>query len=232
MTKQTRYSILLGLLLLALSACNLPLNTATPTPPPMLTPTKPTPTLSPSPSRSPSLTPMIMCTPPLCWSDEAYTCGKTSCPGGCGTVCATKTPDPKASLTPTFPAITNPCRLPTSAPPNAAPQVVMCVSTGKVKVGETLHINAAVSPAQAADFSVQIKDEKGSIGFVISATNRVRGFSNSLQSLTVVAYRVLDGRLTMVLSGRAPGSVEISIAAVNLPGGALYPPKFQLTVVP
>lgn len=234
MIKRTCYSILLGLVLLfALSACNLPLNTPTAAPP-ILTPTQRTPTsvTTLTFTRSPSPSPMIMCTPPLCWSDESYTCGKTSCPGGCGTVCATKTPDPKASPTPTFPAIANLCRLPTSAPPNTAPKVMMCVSTGKVKVGEAVHFNAAVSPTQAADFNVQIKEEKGSLSFTVSATNRVRGFSNSLQSLTLVAYRVLDGKLTVMLTGRAAGTAEITVAAVNLPGGALYTSKFILTVAP
>lgn len=225
----------LAVLLLAIVACNLPLGTPTAVPPFLtITPPSPSPRAgsggSPTPSRSPS--PIIMCTPPLCWSDETYTCGKASCPGGCGTVCATKTPDPKASPTPTFPVIANPCRLPTANPATPSPQVVMCASAARVKVGETFHFIAAVSPAQDTNFNVQIRDEKGSIGFQVNYTNRVMGFSNSLQSLSLTAFRVLDGKLTLVLAGRAPGTVEITIVAVNLPSGALYPPKFQITVVP
>jgi hypothetical protein len=36
-------------------------------------------------------TPMPMCTPPACGPDEVYHCPET-CPGGCGTTCATPTP--------------------------------------------------------------------------------------------------------------------------------------------
>jgi len=224
-------------LLLAIVACNLPLGTPTAVLPFLtITPPSPTPRAgsggSLTPSRSPSPSPMIMCTAPQCWSDEAYTCGKTSCPGGCGTVCATKTPDPKASPTPTFPVIANPCRLPTASPATPSPQVVMCASAARVKVGETFHFIAAISPAQDTNYNVQIRDEKGSIGFQLSYTNRVMGFSNSLQSLALTAFRVQDGKLTLVLTGRAPGTVEITIVAVNQASGALYPPKFQITVVP
>lgn len=38
---------------------------------------------------------MKLCTPPPCGEDEAYHC-PDECPGGCGTVCATHTPEPGA----------------------------------------------------------------------------------------------------------------------------------------
>lgn len=68
--------------------------------------TSPTPaatlTHTPTPSRSqtltstpipqaPTNTPVMMCTPPPCKADEVYHCPDT-CPGGCGTQCATPTP--------------------------------------------------------------------------------------------------------------------------------------------
>lgn len=37
-------------------------------------------------------TPILMCTPPACAENESYFCPGGSCPGGCGTVCATNTP--------------------------------------------------------------------------------------------------------------------------------------------
>lgn len=70
------------------------------------TSTSPTPaatlTHTPTSSRSQTLTstpipqaptniPVVMCTPPLCKADEVYHCPDT-CPGGCGTQCATPTP--------------------------------------------------------------------------------------------------------------------------------------------
>ena len=38
-------------------------------------------------------TPMKVCTPPPCGENEAYYC-PDECPGGCGTICATHTPEP------------------------------------------------------------------------------------------------------------------------------------------
>jgi photosystem II stability/assembly factor-like uncharacterized protein len=44
-----------------------------------------------------SPTPRPVCTPPPCASDETYACGAADgCPGGCGTICVRKTPDPNA----------------------------------------------------------------------------------------------------------------------------------------
>ncbi len=67
-------------ILLALMACSL----FVPTPPA-------TETLVPIPI-SPTETFMAVCTPPACSADETYFC-TGDCPGGCGTVCATVTPD-------------------------------------------------------------------------------------------------------------------------------------------
>jgi hypothetical protein len=51
--------------------------------------------LSPSATLITPATPIIMCTPPLCaiGTNEVYFCSGT-CPGGCGTTCATFTPAP------------------------------------------------------------------------------------------------------------------------------------------
>jgi hypothetical protein len=61
-------------------------------------------TTRPSDTIRPSDTPtyMPMCTPPLCaiGTSEVYYCRDT-CPNGCGTVCATYTPSPTGSLSPT-----------------------------------------------------------------------------------------------------------------------------------
>jgi hypothetical protein len=39
----------------------------------------------------PTATPTVACTPPICAGDEVFSCAET-CPGGCGTTCATRTP--------------------------------------------------------------------------------------------------------------------------------------------
>ncbi len=223
----------MGALLLLLASCNLPLNTPTPSPaPPSITPTRATPTRSPSPSFTP-YTPIIMCTPPLCWNDETYYCPKT-CPGGCGTTCATRTPDPKASLTPTFPVIANPCRLPTANPATPSPQLAACASASRVRVGETFHFIAAVSPAQAADFRFTLRDldGKSSLSYQVNRENRVQGYGTSTNILTLAGYRVAEGKLTLLLKAKAAGSAEINIIAVGLPGSALYSEHHTIVVVP
>lgn len=52
---------------------------------------------TPTPATLESIvTPMAVCTPPLCaiGTSEAYTCPSGECPGGCGVTCATYTPTP------------------------------------------------------------------------------------------------------------------------------------------
>jgi len=44
----------------------------------------------------PTATPTVECTPPLCGEGEVFACPAT-CPGGCGTICATRTPTPCAT---------------------------------------------------------------------------------------------------------------------------------------
>lgn len=235
--------LLFGILALVafLVGCNLTTNPFNPSPVPSnLTPMtdSPTPVMvrtTPGRSATPSTTPytpMVMCTPPLCWNDESYTCGKASCPGGCGTVCATKTPDPKASPTATFPAIANPCRLPTAISSTPAPQLVGCFSVNRVKVGEIFHFIAGVLPNQLADyrFSIVDADKKRSLGFQVSRENRVQGYGDSTNFLTLVAYRVMDGKLHLWLQGKAAGQAEINVIAVGLPGAALYSEHHVITI--
>jgi hypothetical protein len=65
----------------------------TPAATPTRTPTSSRPQTSTSTltPQAPTDTPVVMCTPPPCKADEVYHCPDT-CPGGCGTQCATPTP--------------------------------------------------------------------------------------------------------------------------------------------
>ena len=59
---------------------------------PTWTPVAPSPTWTPIPTlSSPTNTPMVMCTPPVCKGGEVYYC-PGDCPGGCDMQCATPTP--------------------------------------------------------------------------------------------------------------------------------------------
>ncbi len=60
------------------------------------------------------VSPIIMCTPPLCKSDETYYCPGGNCPGGCGTQCATQTPPRQTPPSPTN--VPSSTRRPTQTP--------------------------------------------------------------------------------------------------------------------
>ena len=93
-------------LILSVLACNAPQpggtaisSTATPATAEPATAEVP-PTAVP-PTEPATVTPMIMCTPPLCAANEVYYC-PGDCPGGCGTGCATLTPQTGLPSVPTI----------------------------------------------------------------------------------------------------------------------------------
>lgn len=59
-------------------------------------PAPPTPDVTDTPDIN---TPAPVCTPPACAAGESYFC-EGSCPGGCGTICVTRTPVPDSDLHP------------------------------------------------------------------------------------------------------------------------------------
>jgi hypothetical protein len=128
-------------------------------------------------------TPVIQCTPPPCAADETYACGAPNgeCPGGCGTICVKKTPDPNAApttdaagaaVTPSTASTaggersficpivvrTPPPEAPTAsvngtASPNdfVDPHVEICAGNTEVAVGSTVQLTA-----QAVDIGLPI----------------------------------------------------------------------------
>src|SRR5687767_5879840 len=94
----------------------------------------------------------IQCTPPPCAADETYACGLPNgdCPGGCGTICVRKTPDP-AGVTPVVerslvcPIVvrTPPPEAPTAEPnEHVDPHVEICAEAVEVTVGQPVVIRA------------------------------------------------------------------------------------------
>ena len=125
----------------------------------------------------------------------------------------------------------------TTQPANPAtpgPQLLVCASASRVRLGETFHFIAAVSPAQAADFNFTLRDldGKSSLGYRVSRENRAQGHGTSTNILTLAGYRVAEGRLTLLLKAKAAGSAEINIIALGLPGSALYSEHHTITVTP
>lgn len=89
-------AVILGVVPVACGESGTEPGAATATTSPTAVPSTVTPTPTPVP---PTATPMPVCTPPACGENEVYYC-PGECPGGCGVVCATITPDPNAILPP------------------------------------------------------------------------------------------------------------------------------------
>ena len=225
--------LLVGMLGLVLAGCNLPVETPTPSPaPPSSTPTLATPTRSPSPSFTP-YTPIIMCTPPLCWNDETYFCPKT-CPGGCGTTCATRTPDPKASPTPTFPPIANPCWLPTANAGTPGPQLAGLRQRIPGAGGRNLSLYRRGLPRPGGRFSFHAaRHGRKELAQLPGQPRKPRARIWKLDQYPD-PRRLPRGRgkLTLLLKAKAAGSAEINVIAVGLPGAALYSEHHAITVLP
>jgi hypothetical protein len=178
------------------------------------------------------LTPVVQCTPPPCWDDETYYCGG-ECPGGCGTICATRTPDPKASPTPTFPALSRGCTLPTPGPDASGPALYVCASATTIRIGETVRLSAEVTEATDPEFAVWGQDLEGTGSFSVraKATNRTRDWYSYSTILDLVSVQVSDSRLYVELKALAPGAVEIEIGA-GPPYPALHAAPLTIAVEP
>jgi hypothetical protein len=177
-------------------------------------------------------TPMVMCTAPLCWDDEMYYC-PAECPGGCGTTCATRTPDPNAGPTPTFPAPASGCTLPTPDPDAVGPALYVCASTTTVGIGETVSLFAEVINAADPIFVVRGQNLEGTESLYVraKATNRTMGWYSSGATLDLVSVQASDSQFYAELRALAPGTVEIAISAAP-PYPALYADPLTITVQP
>jgi hypothetical protein len=176
--------------------------------------------------------PVLMCTTFPCWDDETHFC-PGECPGGCGVICATLTPDPNAAPTPTFPAPSIHCTLPTPGPATSSPALYACASATTVGMGETVGLHAQVTNAMNAQFTVQGRDTDGTQSFYVEAmpTNRTRGWYSSGTTFDLVSVQVSDSRLYAELRALAPGIVQIEISA-GPPYPSLRADPLTITVHP
>lgn len=210
--------------LLAVSACQ-PLSLPA-TAPASAPPTAAGPTITPT-------YPPPMCTPPPCWSGETYFCAG-DCPNGCGTTCATRTPDPNAGPAPTFPAPETVCALPDLAPAvgTPAPSVQRCASAEAGRVGETLTIRVRATSLAEPIFSVQGQDADGFgyLGFRAKAEDQLQNQSDGSAVVQITRVRVSGSELLLTLTGRAAGQVTLTIAAGPLAGPFVSAEPLTLTL--
>jgi len=165
---------------------------------------------------TPTEGPIIMCTAPACWEDEVYSC-QGKCPGGCGTFCATRTPDPQASPTPTIPLFASICALPTLAPGTPIPSMDVCASSDSVRVGDTLQVAVRITGVTYMDF-VLITGKNVNRSGDFSVRARTGGhFSIPIYggaSLNPVRVQSEDYRIFLLLKAISAGPIEISFQLV------------------
>ena len=193
---------------------------------------------------------VIQCTPPPCAADETYACGSASgdCPGGCGTICIKKTPDPATQpVTPTSvvtgenPYCTLVVRQPPAEAPTASvngtaqpdqrvdPHVAVCASSARPSAGQELVLVARAIDIGLPLFQLSVRDE-GAPDF----TPLVRQLSDSVEIqaqasalLEYVSWRDEEYGRVIVLRAAAPGRVELQISATGeihygYPGPAMW----------
>ena len=197
--------IFLAIVLLLLAGC------AAASPPILTAP----PTLTPTATEGP----IVMCTAPACWEDEVFSC-RGKCPGGCGTFCATRTPDPQASPTPTIPPFDSICALPAlPAVPQGTPvpDMAVCSSSDSVHVGDTLQVAVRITGVTYMDF-VLINGKNVNISGDCSVRARTGGHTSipvyGGANLRPVRVQSEDDRIFLLLKAIAAGPIEISFRVV------------------
>ncbi|MBL8057957.1 MAG: hypothetical protein JNK29_14730 [Anaerolineales bacterium] len=186
--------------------------------------------VTPEPSLTAAETPMPMCTPPACWSDEAYFCAG-NCPNGCGTTCATRTPDPAGGPPPTFPAPGAICTLPALS--GDTPAVAACVNTAAAPAGATFAVLVQANGISAPIFSLQGRDAGdgfGYLSFQATAENRVRALSANSQVVRVAGIQASGDQLYLTLDALAPGAIVFDVYAGSATGPFIAGEPLTLTV--
>ena len=170
----------------------------------------------PSPTITPTEGPIIMCTPPLCWEDEVFSC-LAKCPGGCGTICATRTPDPNARPTPTFPLLSSVCAIRTPYPPLPEPSMALCASTSEVHVGGVIQLAAQLTGVLHSDYiyiTGQDVDSPGSFYTRARTGDHFPALNNSGAHLSLALVQTHDDQIFILLQASSPGKVKIDLRVI------------------
>ena len=185
-------------------------------------------------------TPQIQCSPPPCAADETYACGAPNgdCPGGCGTICVKRTPDPDAPATDAAtvpPAVTRPagersfiCPIVVRTPPPEAPtasangtaqpdrfidpHVELCATAVEVAVGSPVTITARAVDIGLPFFQVSVRPEGASeFAPLVEVT-----YGNEIRNLSIDP--IGDA---FVYSQAAGSSNELTLALIATAPGTL-----------
>lgn len=166
--------------------------------------------------------PLPMCTPPPCLSYEVYHCGG-ACPGGCGTTCATVTPDSGGSA-----------RLELEAEKTA------------FHIGESSFIFVTPVNIGRPHYRVLLKDGQAEFVPAADVTPEERFGSgpiitlhdNASQFLTVSSIQGQQGKLYITIEGRAAGEAQLKVTATGDPLtgendlGVIESESITLTIAP
>lgn len=191
-------------------------------------------------------TPQIQCTAPPCAADETYACGAANgeCPGGCGTICIKKTPDPDAPTTAAV-SVTPPvtgaersfiCPIVVRTPPPEAPtasvngtaapdvfldpHVELCAGALEVPVGGTVQLTAQAIDIGLPFYQVSVRAQ-GAPEFVplveVTYDNQVRNLSIDPIGEAFVFSQAEGGLsdMTLELLATAPGTLEVRVSATG-----------------
>lgn len=207
-TAQTRFFLAIVALLLA--GC-----WSVPSPPAISTAT-PSQTRRSSITPTSSFTPIIMCTAPWCWEDEALSC-PAECPGGCGVSCATRTPDPLSTPTPPFPPLPGICVFPTPEPGQAEQRFDLCTSALQVRVGETVELAGEMHGGEQVsliDISGQDVDGEGNFWVRARSGDHLPIPWNNNAHLNVIHIQTHANQIYIILKAQSPGTVRIIFRAL------------------
>ena len=156
----------------------------------------------------------IMCTPPACWEDEQYHC-PDECPGGCGTVCATRTPDPAASPTPAIPSFAEICALDATTP--GMPAMALCADRESARVGEMVQIAAEFRGLERLEFLRITGTNSDGMGD-FSARLRLGGHTatpvNNGAHLVVERAQSDGNRVYLLLRAQSVGLTSVSLQVI------------------
>ncbi len=172
-------------------------------------------TSTPTPTPTPAQVPMVQCTPPYCWEDEVPFC-EGQCPGGCGTTCATITPAPNASPTPTFPPLSDVCVLPTPDPTQAEPHMDLCASASQIRVGGVIQLAIRLSGvARSAFVSISGQDVDSYKSFFTRARtgDHLPALINAGAHLKLDYMQTHGDEMFFVLQGVSSGEVKVDVRA-------------------
>jgi hypothetical protein len=181
---------------------------------------------------TPTEGPIIQCTPPLCWEDEVFSCpGK--CPGGCGTICSTSTPDPHASPTPTFPPLSDVCALPTPDPAQTGPRMSLCPSAYEVPLGGVIQVALMLTGLEHLDFvsiTGQNADNLGNFYARARTGDHFPALYNSGAHLSLEVIQTHNDQMFLLLQAVSPGVVKIDFHVI--PASPDVQSSITLTVQP